>query len=144
MKKIIFIIALLAMVVIGQSFAQDRYLAKNEYPGKITSYVKKHFSNSEITSIKEDKEPLKTEYEVKLANLDELEFNQKYEVIKLKSKKGLPNSVISKNIREYVQQHVSGAVITEWKKKMGNQEIELNNGSEILFDAKGNYIRITD
>lgn len=85
--------------------AQERYLTVSEYPNKITSFITSHFSKSEIISIKEEKEIRKTEYEVKLNSMEELEFDEDFAIKKIESKTGLPNSVLSDKVISYVAEN---------------------------------------
>lgn len=124
--------------------AQDRYLKVEEYPTQITSYAKEHFSKSDIVSIKEEKDKRKIEYEVKLRNMEELEFDQDYKIKSVESKNELPNSVIPQQILDYVAKNHPNQVILEWKIKRNKQEIELDNDLEIQFDLNGNFIKIDD
>lgn len=144
MKTLKFIFTILFVCAISEMHAQDRYLRTEEYPQEITSFVAKHFPNSDIVSIKEEKETRKTEYEVKLRNMEELEFDGDYKIKSIEAKSELPNSVIPEKIREYVAKNYPQNKIEEWKRKRKGQEIELDNGLEILFDFDGNFIKLDD
>lgn len=144
MKTLKLLFAVLFVCAFGKIQAQDRYLKSEEYPAEITSYIAKHFADSDIVSIKEEKEIRKTEYEVKLRNMEELEFDEEYKIKSMESKSGLPNSVIPQKITDYVSKNYPQSKIEEWKRKRRGQEIELDNGLEILFDFEGNFIKIDD
>lgn len=139
-----FLFSIFFVCVITTAHAQKRYLRTEEYPKQITTFVNEHFAESDIVSIKEEKKPHKTEYEVKLRNMEELEFDGSYKIKSIESKSGLPNSVIPQKIREYVSKNYSQNIIEEWKLKRKGQEIELDNGLEILFDFEGNFIKLDD
>lgn len=130
--------------VFSQVNAQDRYLETTEYPKEITSYIETNFPDSEIISIKEEKERHKTEYEVKLRNMEELEFDEQYAIKSIESKSGLPDTVIPQKIRDYVTQNYPNRKIEEWKMKRRGQEIELDNDLELIFDFDGNFVRVDD
>lgn len=144
MKIVKLVLVLVFAGVISQANAQDRYLKTEEYPTEITSYVKTHFPDSDIVSIKEEKERKGTEYEVKLRNMEELEFDQDYSIKSVEAKKGLPESVVPQKIRDYVAQNYPNRVIEEWKLKRNGQEIELDNDLEIKFDFDGNFLKLDD
>lgn len=124
--------------------AQERYLTVSEYPNKITSFITSHFSKSEIISIKEEKEIRKTEYEVKLNSMEELEFDEDFTIKKIESKTGLPNSVLSDKVISYVAENYANKKIVEWKRKRKTDEIELDNDLELVFDKEGNFLRVDD
>lgn len=144
MKTVKLILALVLVGTFSQIRAQDRYLETDEFPSEITSYIDTHFPESDIISIKEEKERRKTEYEVKLRNMEELEFDQDYAIKSVESKSGLPESVVPQLIRDYVTKNYPNRTIKEWKKKRKGQEIELDNDLEIKFDQDGNFIRLDD
>lgn len=144
MKTIQFILAVVFACTISSAQAQDRYLKTEEFPSEITSYVKQHFPESDIISIKEEKDRRKTEYEVKLRNMEELEFDEAYHIKSIESKSALPNSVIPPKILDYVTKNYPQQFIKEWKMKRRSQEVELNNDLEIIFDFDGNFVKIDD
>lgn len=144
MKPLKIIFSIILIFALSEIHAQDRYLKTEKYPTKITSFIAQHFPDSDIVSIKEEKKLHKTEYEVKLRNMEELEFDGNYDIKSMESKSGLPNSVIPQKIREYVAKNYPQSKIEEWDLKRKGQEIELNNGLEILFDFDGNFIKIDD
>lgn len=138
----IFLTAVL-VYTFGPLQAQDYYLRADEFPVEITSFVKEHFPNSDVVSIKREGKR-KIEYEVKLQNREELEFDENFTIKDMESKMGLPDTVIPEKIRTYVAKNYPGKRIEEWKRKRKGQEIELDNGLEILFDFDGNFIKIDD
>lgn len=127
-----------------QISAQDRYLKPDEFPEKITSFVETHFPDQRIVSIEEEKDRRKTEYEVKLDDRTELEFDQNFAIKKMDSDAGLPDAVLPDKIVKYVAQNYPGRKIEEWKMKRKYQEVELDNSLELEFDHDGNFLRIDD
>lgn len=144
MKTLKLMLALILAGVFSQVNAQDRYLETTEYPKEITSYIETNFPDSEIISIKEEKERRKTEYEVKLRTMEELEFDEEYAIKSMESKSGLPDTVIPQKIRDYVTKNYPNRKIEEWKMKRRGQEIELDNDLELVFDFDGNFVRVDD
>lgn len=144
MNTLKFISCSAILFIFTQVNAQDRYLQSNEYPEKIVSFVKTHFPEDQIVTIKEEKERRKVEYEVKLNSRTELEFDGKFSVKKIESKTGLPDSVLPEKIVKYVAENYPGRKIEEWKKKRRYQEIELDNSLELEFDFDGNFMKIDD
>lgn len=140
-----YLVIFIVMFFIAQPFsAQEVYLSPSEYPEEINEYVAKHFSAFEIVSIKQDKEPLKTEYEVQLNNQVELEFDGKFVIKKNEGKTSLPASVIPQQIQDYVSQNYPSNFIIKWKKEGNNQEVELDNDLDLVFDLNGKFLRIDD
>lgn len=144
MKTVKLILVLVFAGFFSQIQAQDRYLKAEEYPTEITSFVETHFPDSDIVSIKEEKDRRKTEYEVKLYNMEELEFDQDYSIKSVEAKNELPASVVPQKIRDYVTKNYPNRTIEEWKLKRKGQEVELDNGLEIKFDFDGNFVKLDD
>ena len=105
MKKISLILVAISLFVFSNANAQKKYLAVSETPGQIISYINAHFFNSEIISVKKDKEVLKTEYKVKLNTMVELEFDGNFSIKKIESKSALPQSVVPEKIVAYIHKN---------------------------------------
>ena len=56
----------------------------------------------------------------------------------------LPNSILPVKITQHVKGKFPQAKIIEWKKKKNTQVVELTNDMELVFDGKGNFLRIDD
>jgi len=106
MRKLNFIFALGIFLVFLTTKAQKRYLTGEDIPEQITSYVETNFPESSIKKVKDEKEPLKTEYEVKLEPKMELEFDGDFNIIELESKQGVPMETLPEKLQQY---------LTSWK-----------------------------
>ena len=71
-----------------------------------------------------------------------MEFNRKKEVIAIDGVTQLPNSVIPEKILQYVNINYPTQFITDWELDFDNQQIELNNGLDLEFNKKGDFLRI--
>lgn len=80
-----------------------------------------------------------TEYEVKLKNDIEIEFDGNMEVKDIDSDIPLPKSVIPEKIWDYISSNHPNNKIMEWKKKKGYQKVELDNDFDLYFDVDGNF-----
>lgn len=85
--------------------------------------------------------PTKVEYEVKLNDKTELDFNQDFQLIEGDSKLGLPLSVLPKKIVDYISQNQPNVAVKEWEIKPYGQKTELTNGVDLYFDKDGNFVR---
>jgi len=54
----------------------------------------------------------------------------------------LPNSVIPEKILQYVTVNYPTNFITDWKLDGKNQEVQLDNGLNLEFNIKGDFLRI--
>lgn len=132
----------IALFSIANVNAQERIISENQLPKKIQSYIKKHFSNESIVKIEEERKFNYTSYDVDLSSV-KLEFKNT-EIKEIDSYGKLPNSVIPASIRKYVASRYPQNYIISWKitNNGRQQEVELNNEIELLFDRKGNFIRM--
>ncbi|HRZ41628.1 MAG TPA: PepSY-like domain-containing protein [Bacteroidales bacterium] len=125
-------------------FAQDRIIPTSEIPSAIQTYIKTHFPGQTIVKSEIDMEGTNKKYEIELNDKTELEFNSKYQIIKIDRKTALPISVIPSKIYEYVKANYPKNSITEWEKEWKHQEVKLDNGIELEFTLNGTFIRIDD
>lgn len=137
------------LMVAGLSFAQEaaaqdkKQLSNEQVPKEITAYINKHFSGAKIQSAYIDKDDAKEEYDINLNDGTELEFNHQFEIVDIESKKALPDHVVPGEIRKYVAENYPGKKIKQWSlKEFGKQKIELDNGTDLIFDKKGNFISV--
>lgn len=123
-------------------FAEEKRILYSEVPAPIKSYVTTHFSSYKVVKSSIDFEGLSKKYEIILSNGVKLEFDKKGKVTEIDSHSKLPDSVIPKKIQDYVQRNFPESYITDWSLKKKYQQIELDNGLELDFTLKGDFIRI--
>ena len=76
-----------------------------------------------------------------------LDFDKKGNVTDIESlddKTPLPNSVLPVKITQHAKAKFPAAKIIEWKKKKNTQVVELTNDMELVFNSKGDFLRIDD
>ncbi|MBQ7388401.1 MAG: PepSY-like domain-containing protein [Paludibacteraceae bacterium] len=150
-RKIAMFVALLLLPLSLVGCDRETILPESDVPTAIKNYVAQHFDGDPILQSIKDVDGLELTYDIMLKSMTKLEFNRKYEIIKIEAPLGgsLPNSVIPTSIREYVEKNYSTARITEWawdtKGTKKYQEVELNDGTiDLIFDANGIFYRIGD
>jgi hypothetical protein len=112
----------------------------NELPATAQTFITTHFPNITITTVKRETEHNITEYEVILSNAFELDFDATGNCIGIDgNKQQIPNSALSNKIIDYVSSNYAPAFITDWDLDTRKQEVELNNGVELVFDLDGNF-----
>jgi hypothetical protein len=130
-SKLFVVLTMLFFLASVSVYAQQ----KSHAPGQIKSYVRANFSNGKI---------IKAEYKVKLNNGIKLKFDGNYDIIEIDSRTALPDEVIPQKIRAYVSKKYPDNKVTEWEKKGNAQEVELTNDVELIFDLKGNFLKMDD
>ncbi|PKR80519.1 hypothetical protein CW751_09085 [Brumimicrobium salinarum] len=143
-------------VIMKQSIADADVLAKQnnrvldneekitakDLPKQIQKVIKKHFPNQKVVEAEREKRLTDYEYEVKLDNNVELSFDAKHKLVEVESDTQLPNSIVPNKILTFVSENYSDNFITDWKLDGMKQEVELNNGVELEFNKKGDFLRI--
>lgn len=142
MKTSKFILAVAVLLVSLGTMAQKEYLTTEEIPQKISTYINEHFPENTVIYGKKKVKTSKTEYEVKLKNDIEIEFDGTMEVKEIESDTPLPQSVIPTMIWTYVSSNYPNNKILEWKKKKGYQKVELDNDFDLYFDTEGNFTEL--
>jgi hypothetical protein len=148
MKKALFI----ALVAILSVFTALPALAQSccTLPKNATDYIAKHFNGYEINFFEKDRDVLDVDYTVYVRNGKQsykLEFDKKGNVTDIESESrglALPQSVLPANVVQYVKGAFPNAKVTEWSKDGNMQLVELNNDMELVFNAKGKFLRIDD
>jgi len=124
--------------------AQDKVIPESELPAEIATYLKTHFPNNPILQASIDRDTFSYSYEITLKDRISLEFDSDGQVTEIESKSELPESVIPKEIFDYVISTYPDRIIVEWKLNDRDQQVELDNGLELEFDMKGRFLRIDD
>jgi hypothetical protein len=111
---------------------------------EIISFVENHFPSLRIIKLELEKDEYLSYYDVYLTGNVNLEFNLQCEIIEIETKDGIPSSALPPSIVEYLSINFPNSIILEWELYPNYQEIKLNNGLEIYFDLKGNFIKLDD
>ena len=141
MKK--FILTLLTILIgTGLSFAFDKYtINRDELPQTAQDMLQQYFPKAKIGMIKVDKHLLKkTDYDVRLVNGTTIEFSNagKWTSVDCKTKE-VPEGLIPKTIRNYVNKNFKDLKIVKIEKKSSGYEIGLSDGVELKFNLLGQY-----
>lgn len=117
-------------------------------PQSSQDFIKKNFSSATIESTKEDSSwefwDKDEKFEVHLSNGIKLDFNKNGEITEIDSKnnEAIPQAALPQNVVSYVQSNYSGSQIISWEKSDDEQEVELADGTELEFDAQGNFRKV--
>ena len=139
MKKIV--LAFIAILCFGMTTA----MAQNNSTPEITKFVQQYFPNASILMVNSEWD----EYEVRLNDGTQIEFNRSSEWKKVDCKHSttytvVPAELVPEQISTYVNSSFANQGIIKIEKKRRGWEIELNNELEIKFDKKFNVTKIDD
>lgn len=139
--KILTFVAILFAICLS-SCADDKIISESELPQEIQTYIETHFPNNPIIQITFDKDLFLKSYEVVLEENYNLYFSSKSKITNIEGNSKLPDSVIPKQILEYVQVNHTSNFVTAWELESKKQEVELDNGITLEFSLDGAFLRI--
>lgn len=125
--------------------AGDKVIPYSETPSSVKTYISTHFPNYKVLKVETDNDILYKEYEVFLSNGIKVEFDGKEKSIKnISGQSKLPESIIPKKVRDYVNKNYSGNTIVEYNLENNGISVELSNDIELKFSTNGDFLRIDD
>lgn len=136
-----------ALIALTFAFAfascdKEEVISSSELPNEITSYISTHFPNNTIVEVTKDRDGLTKTYDVLLSESLNLVFNSNKQIIEIDGINQLPNSVIPEKILQYVATNYPINFITDWELDDKNQQVQLDNGLDLEFNMKGDFLRI--
>ena len=134
---------MLAIIASTTAFAfVDSYTIKREQlPEEAQQMLEKYFPKAKIGMIKIARHLLKkTDYDVRLVNGTTIEFNNsgKWTSVDCKSRE-VPEGLVTKTIRNYIQKNYADVKIVKVKKKSSGYEIGLSDGVDLKFNLLGQF-----
>ena len=145
MKKLLLIIAVIMGVFSLQ--ARDTYSHDVKIlPAAAQTTLKNNFK-SDVSHIKIDKSWGKiSEYDVVLTDGSEITFDShgNWKDIEVRGNGSVPKAFIPSSISDYVKQNQRNANIIGIEKKKSGYDVELSNGVEMKFNAKGQFLKYDD
>jgi len=145
MKKMI-IAAMASVMMCASACAEKTQLVTfKELPQKAQTFVETYFNAGDVSFIKMEKDGLHNDYDVKMTDGTEIDFDYQGELEEIDCKtKAVPQGIVPEKIATYVAEHFAGAFVVEYKIDRKKLKVELNNSLELEFDKQGNFLRIDD
>lgn len=144
MKKILSI-ALLALTCTFTACANELLISYDQVPEPAKAIVAANFDATQIAYVTLDKGLFDDEYEVRFNDGRTIEFNKAGALLKVDGKlTEVPSALIPEPVLLYVKTNFPNAFITEWGKDDLGYKAELNNGLDLKFNSKLEFIRIDD
>jgi len=142
MKKVV-VPVFFALFSIGM-YAQSN---TGNLPSTAQDYISQHFSSVSVEKVDENSNWQIWEddkYEVVLSNGVKLDFDENGNIVEIDSVNGeaIPASVLPAKIATYLSANHANARVVGWEKEDNEQEIELSDGTEVEFDAEGNFRKL--
>lgn len=117
----------------------------NELPKDAQTFVETYFHVADVSYIQREKDGLHYDYEVRMSNGTEIDFNHdgKLESVDCK-RQAVPAGIVPEAIVTYIAKQFANAVIVKYEIDRRDQKVELSNSLELEFDLQGNFLRIDD
>jgi hypothetical protein len=137
--------ALLVLTTCFTACANEKVIPYLEMPLQAQKLIETHFSKADVSVVMMDRELLYTDYEVRLNDGTKAEFDKDGELTKIDcGTKAVPEALIPEAVRAYVKTNFPNTFITEWGKDDRRWKAELNNGLDLEFNSKYEFLRIDD
>lgn len=135
------------LILIASSFfvnAQQKQKVRT-LPLEATNFLEANFKGIQIQEMYKEKEGASFKYEVKLANGAEVEFSSRGRWREAESKTtSLPTTMFQPSVGQYIQKNYAGARITEVKKGIRFNFVEIDDKVVLQFDSEGNFNKILE
>jgi hypothetical protein len=142
-----FFVVLVSLVLISNAaFAgKDKAITIDQLPQTAQQLIKKYFSNTEVSYAKMETDVFDKSYEVIFVNGCKVEFDKKGEWKEVNCKYAeVPAGIVPSKIQEFLTKNHSNAKVLEIDKDKRDYELKLNNGIELRFDLKENFMGYDD
>lgn len=139
-SKQIFTLLLVAISFFATAQQKQRM---HKIPKDATAFIETNFKGIAIQEVKKESEGTTFRYDVKLANGAKIEFNNRGRWREIESKTtSLPTTMLQPSVGQYIQKNYSGSKITEVKKGIRFDFVEINNNTTLQFDTEGKFYKI--
>lgn len=130
-------ISLAAIFCAGMVYAADMIVSASDLPQNAQNFIQTHFKDTNIALVKKDIDS----YDVTLQDGTEIDFIINGEWKEIDNKyKGLPESILDKDILAKIKTYQNQAQIIEISKEINGYEIKFNNYTKIYTDKNGNIL----
>jgi len=142
MKKVI-VSAFCTLFSIGM-FAQA---STSNLPKTAQDFVNRHFSQISVEKVEENSNWKIWEddkYEITLSNGIELDFDENGNIVEIdgEDNAAIPMEALPSKVQSYLQANYANTKVVGWEKQKKEQEVELVDGTELEFDADGNFRKL--
>lgn len=143
MKMYMVMLAVIAASLLSLTGCDDeREIPYSKLPAAAKNFIETYFPKESCVYAQREKEDGRKEYEARLSNGTELEFNQLGEWKKVDCKfSTLPEGIVPQKIKLDIQTRYQAAGIYKAEREYGGYEISIGNGLELIYSEDGTFIR---
>lgn len=131
-------------LLVLMSCNDEKVVKDTELPGQAKEFIEAHFASAKVKHVVKDRDDLEVTYEVTLDNQVKLSFKKDGECYDAESPRALklPDSILPLKVLDYVKANYGNDYIVEWEKDKTDQEVKLSNGTELIFNLSGTFLRV--
>lgn len=145
MKKLVFSILFMAFALSLDASTDGRIVGFDRLPQNAQQIIIQHFSKDNVLMVEMDRDGLRTEFEVRLKDGTEIDFDSDGNLKKIDCQdRRVPDALVPAEVLAYVNGSYPEAYITEWSRDDGRWKAELNNGLDLMFNRKYQFVGIDD
>ncbi|MBR2366991.1 MAG: PepSY-like domain-containing protein [Alistipes sp.] len=151
MKKVTMIAATLllaATTAIAATFTScddDKPITIDKLPAAAQTFIKENFAREQVSYVTVDRGLILDEYTVVFVSGTKLDFDNSGEWTEVDCRySAVPNSIVPKQISEYVKAHHPNSEIIELKREHNRWEAKITGGLELTFNSSFAVIEIDD
>ena len=128
-------------VTSAYAFIDSYKIERKNLPEEAQQMLKDYFPKAKVSLIKVDRHLLKkTDYDVRLTNGTKIEFSNKGKWTSVDcGSKALPDELVPKTIRNYVEKNYSDVKIVSIRKRNAGYDIGLSDNIELRFNLLGQF-----
>lgn len=145
MKKYLFSVLFAFFTCLTACADHEQIIAFEQLPVNAQEIIKTHFAAETVSYVILDNEVFGKDYEVRMASGTKVKFDKKGSLKKVDC--GLaqvPAELIPEPVKLYVEKMFPNAFITEWGEDDRLWKAELNNGLDLKFNKKYEYVGVDD
>ncbi len=145
MKKALILFTTLFLCMGAQAEKYQRIISFEALPAKAQEFVLAYFHDDSIRFIRMENEVTKTEYTVRFENGMEIEFNGSGDWTEVESHSAcLPDGFLHEGILRFLDENHGSYCLHEVAKGRHKIEVELSDGTELIFNKSGEFLRYDD
>lgn len=144
MKRIVsllFVLSAFAMI----AGADNKPVTFEQLPDAAKTFITSNFKAVKILFASMDDDLIRPDYEVRLADGTEIDFDNDGRLEKIEMKSGaVPSGIVPVQVKDYVKANYQDVLIREYEVGLRHYEVKLSNGLELKFNKSFQLIGIDD
>lgn len=143
MNKLITVVLSLTLWTCAVQADDDKPVKFSQIPQKAQTFIKKHFSATDISYAKMESDFFDKTYDVYFTNGNNVEFDKKGEWKEVVCKV-VPVAIIPEAIQKHLNEKHPGSQVTKIERSKHETErfeVKLSDGKDLKFDKNGQFLR---